>query len=212
MRGSVGGRHGDGEGGACGCVSLDDISNEWRNYMKKTRKWIGFVVALLCNTAFLLLCGYGRIHHLDTATYWDPFLGVIAVFVLACGNLSIAVQLFFRCKYRHLKRRTFDRKLWRQCFVMAVYYVGSVLYLSVMMYEFMVSYLSIFAIALSPLWLLGGSRTLWRAGEDEEAYYLDDSGKWYVVHAVTENDKVIELKCTAPGDRTRIIVIEKKMQ
>ena len=119
------------------CFAGPFISNEWRNYMKKTRKWIGFVVALLCNTAFLLLCGYGRIHHLDTATYWDPFLGVIAVFVLACGNLSIAVQLYFRSKYRHLKRWTFDRKFWRQCIVMAVYYAGSVFYLSVMMYEFM---------------------------------------------------------------------------
>ena len=178
--------------------------------MKKTTKWLIFVVALLCNTAFLLFCGYGKIHHEETVTYWDPFLGVVAVLVLACGNISVAVQLYFRGKYRYLKCRTFDLKFWRQCLLLTIYYIGSLWYLSAMTYDFMVSYLSIFAIALSPLWLLGGSRTLWWLQDGGESYYLDDFGKWYEVHAVTENDNVVELKCTAPGDRDRTVTIEKK--
>lgn len=180
--------------------------------MKKTTKLIVFVVALLCNTAFLLLCGYGKIHHEETATYWDPILGVAAVLVLALGNVGAFVQLYFRSKYRRLKCRTFDWKFWRQCVLLTIYYIGSLWYLSAMTYEFMVSYLSLFAIALSPLWLLGGSRTLWRAKDGGEAYYLDDLGKCYVVHAITENDKVVEIRCTAPGDRERTITIEKKKQ
>ena len=178
--------------------------------MKKSTKWICFVAALLCNTAFLLLCGYGQIHHEETATYWDPLLGIAAVIVLACGNVGVGVQLYFRSKYRHLKCRTFDWKFRRQCLVLVIYYIGSLIYLSAMKYEFMVSYLSIFAIALSPLWLLGGSRTLWRAPDGEEAYYIDDLGKWYEVHEVTENAKVVEIRCTAPGDRERTVTIEKK--
>jgi hypothetical protein len=180
--------------------------------MKKSTKLIGFVIALLCNTAFLLLCGYGKIHHEETVTYWDPLLGVVAVLVLACGNISVVVQLYLRSQYRHLKRRTFDLKFWRQCILLVIYYVGSVFYLSVMRFDFMVSYLSIFAIALSPLWLLGGSRTLWRSQDDEGSYYLDDLGKWYEVHAVTENDYRMEIRCTAPGDRERTITVEKKKQ
>ena len=178
--------------------------------MKKTTKGIIFVIALLCNTAFLLLCGYGKIHHEETATYWDPILGVAAVLVLALGNVGVFVQLYFRSKYRRLKCRSFDLKFWRQCLFLVIYYVGSVAYLSAMTFDFMVSYLSLFAIALSPLWLLGGSRTLWREKDGEEAYYLDDLGKWYEVHAVTESDTMVELKCTAPGDRDRTITIEKK--
>ncbi len=180
--------------------------------MKKTTKLLIFMVALICNTLFLLLCGYGQIHHEETATYWDPILGVAAVFVLACGNTAVVVQLYFRSKYRYLKRRSFDWKFRRQCFLLTIYYIGSLWYLSAMTYEFMVSYLSIFAIALSPLWLLGGSRTLWRSQDGGEAYYLDDLGKWYVVHDVMENDYVVEIRCTAPGDRERTITIEKRKQ
>lgn len=180
--------------------------------MKKTTKLLIFMVALICNTLFLLLCGYGQIHHEETATYWDPVLGIVAVLVLAWGDTSVAVQLYFRAKYRHLKRRSFDWKFRRQCFLLAVYYIGSLWYLSAMTYEFMVSYLSLFAIALSPLWLLGGSRTLWRSENSEDAYYLDDRRRWYVVHEVTENDYVVELRCTAPGDRERTITIEKRKQ
>lgn len=177
--------------------------------MKKTTKLLIFVAALICNTAFLLLSGYGQIHHEETNTYLDPFLGVAAVVVLALGCTGVGVQLYFRSKYCHMERRTFDWKFLRQCLVLAIYYVGSVIYLSVMTYNFMVSYLSIFAIALSPLWMMGGSRTLWQSRGGGEAYYLDDSGKWYVVHEVTENDYVVEIKCTAPGDRDRTVTIEK---
>ena len=180
--------------------------------MKKTTKLLIFVVALLCNTAFLLLCGYGKIHHEETVTYWDPFLGVIAVLVLACGNISVVVQLYLRSKYRHLKRRTFDLKFWRQCLLLAIYYIGSVFYLSVMRYDFMVSYLSLFAIALSPLWLLGGSRTLWWSQDGGESYYLDDFGKWYEVLEVRENDDKVEIKCTPSDGSVRSVTIEKRKQ
>ncbi len=178
--------------------------------MKKSTKLLIFAVALVCNALFLLLCGYGQIHHVDTATYWDPPLGVVAVLVLAGGNTSVAVQMYFRSKYRHLKCRTFGWKFWRQCVLLAIYYIGSVCYLSAMRYDFMVSYLSLFAIALSPLWLLGGSRTLWKSEHGEEAYYLDERRNWYEVHAVTETDAMVEIRCTAPGDRERTIAIEKK--
>ena len=177
--------------------------------MKKITKWLIFVVALLCNTAFLLLCGYGTIHHEETATYWDPILGVVAVLALAWGNVGVGVQVYYRIKYHGLKCRSFDLKFWRQCLFMVIYYVGSVVYLSVMTFDFMVSYISIFAIALSPFWLLGGSRVLWTAKDSDAAYYLDDSGKWYEVHTVTENDDVMEIRCTAPGDRERTITIGK---
>ncbi len=180
--------------------------------MKKTTKLLIFAVALLCNTAFLVLCGYGKIHHEETVTYWDPLLGIVAVLVLACGNISVIVQLYLRSKYRHLKRRAFDLKFWRQCLLLAIYYIGSVFYLSIMMYDFMVSYLSIFAIALSPLWLLGGSRTLWWSQDGGESYYLDDFGKWYEVLEVRENDDRVEIKCTPSDGSVRRVTIEKRKQ
>ena len=178
--------------------------------MKKSTKLMGFIVALVVNTAFLLLCGYGQIHHEETVTYWDPVLGIAAVFVLAWGNISVVVQLYYRSKYRHLKRRTFDWKFWRQCLVLVIYYIGSVCYLSVMRFDFMVSYLSVFAIALSPLWLLGGSRTLWQMQDGEEAYYLDDLGKWYEVSEVREHDDKVEIKCTPQDGSVRAVIIEQR--
>ncbi len=178
--------------------------------MKRPTKLICFFIALLCNAAFLILCGYGKIHHEETVTHWDPFLGVVAVLVLAVGNINVVVQVYLRNKYRYLKRRTFDRKFWRQCFLLALYYIGGVCYLSIMRYDFMVSYLSIFAIALSPLWLLGGSRTLWRSEDDAESYYLDDFGKWYEVREVTETDERVEIRCTSPDGSVRSVLLEKK--
>lgn len=180
--------------------------------MKKTTKLLWFVVALLCNTAFLLLCGYGQINHPDTATYLDPLLGVGAVLALAWGCTGVAVQVYFRGKYRHLERRAFDWKFWRQCFLLAAYYIGSVVYLSAMAYDFMVSYLSLFAIALSPLWLLGGSRTLWTSQDGTESYFLDDFGIWYEVREVTENEDRVEIRCTAADGSVRAVTIEKRNQ
>lgn len=178
--------------------------------MKKTTKLIGFIIALVVNTAFLLLCGYGQIHHEETVTYWDPLLGIAAVLVLACGNISVWVQVYYRNKYRHLKCRSFDWKFWRQCIFLILYYIGSVCYLSLMRFDFMVSYLSIFAIALSPLWLLGGSRTLWKSQDGGEAYYLDDFGKWYEVREVTQGEDMVEIKCTSQDGSVRAVTIEKR--
>lgn len=180
--------------------------------MKKPKKWIIFFVAVACNIIFFLLCGYGKVQHPDTASYLDPFLGVIAVLALSYGEMKVGAQLYCRYKYTHLKCRTFDLKFWRQCISLAAYYVGSLVYLSAAVTIYKASYLSIFALVLCPLWLMGGSRTLWSGHTGEESFYMDESAKWYEVSNVMENDDVVEIKCQAPGDRERTISIAKKKQ
>jgi len=96
--------------------------------------------------------------------------------------------------------------------VLAGYYVGSLTYLAAAITIYKASYLSVFALVLCPLWLAGGSRTLWTGEEGEASYYLDEASKWYEVSNVTENDDVVEIKCKAPGDRERTISIAKKNQ
>lgn len=179
--------------------------------MKKTSKAAIFVAAVLVNIIFFLLCGYGKVQHEDTASYLDPFLGAIAVAVLAYGETSLILQLYFRSKYSSLECRTFDKKFWRQCILVAAYYIGTLVYLSLAVTVYKASYLSIFAMVLCPLWMTG-SRTLWTGHTGEESYYLDDLGEWYVVSNVMENDDVVELTCQAPGDRERTISIGKKKQ
>lgn len=177
--------------------------------MTKGTKQLIFVAAVFVNIVFFLLCGYGKVQQPDTASYLDPFLGAIAVAVLAYGETSVTVQLYLRNKYQRLKRRAFDIKFWRQCILFTLYYVGSVLYLSVALYDFSPSYISIFAMVLCPLWMTG-SRTLWTGDAGEDSYYLDDLGKWYVVSNVMENEDVVEIRCAALGDRERVITIAKK--
>jgi len=170
---------------------------------KNTRKYL-FAGALVFNILFFLLCGYQNAHQEHTATYLDPFLGVIAVVVLAYGEKNLITQFYFRNKYKQLNRRTFDKKFPVQCAALALYYAGSLAYLAVALYDFSVSYLAIFAMALCPLWL-NGSNTLWTGEIGEESFYLDDRGKWYVVSQVTENEAIVEITGTAPGDRERTI-------
>lgn len=179
--------------------------------MKKNTRPTIFFAAVVCNIIFFLLCGYGKVQQPDTASYLDPFLGVLAIAVLAYGETSLITQLYLKNKYKGLECRMFDIKFWRQCILFTVYYVGCLIYLSVMIYDFSVSYISIFALALCPLWMTG-SRTLWVGERGEASYYLDDLGKWYVVSNVMENDDVVEIKCAAPGDRERTITIAKKKQ
>jgi len=180
--------------------------------MKKTTKPILFFAAVAVNTIFFLLCGYGKVRHPDTASYLDPFLGVIAILALAYGEMKLGVQLYCRIKYKHLKCRTFDMKFWWQLISIAVYYAGSLVYLSVAVTVYKAGYISVFALVLSPLWLTGGSRTLWTDHSGEEAYYLDEAAKWYKVSNIMENDDVLEITCRAPGDRERTISIAKKKQ
>ena len=180
--------------------------------MKKITKPAVFVAAVLVNIIFFLLCGYGKVRHPDTASYLDPFLGALAVAVLAYGETSLLIQLYFRSKYSSLKRRTFDMKFWLQLFVLAAYYVGTLVYLSAALTIYKASYMAVFALVLCPLWMTGGSRTLWTGHTGEESYYLDEAAKWYVVSDVMENDDVVEIKCKAPGDRERTISIAKKKQ
>ena len=179
--------------------------------MKKEVKSIAFIATLLFNIAFFLLCGYGKVHQPQTATYLDPFLGTIAVAVLAYGETNLILQLYCVTKYKALAIRRFDIKFFRQCSLFIVYYVACLVYLSVMLYEFSVSYIAIFALVLCPLWMTG-SRTLWTGEQGEASYFLDELGKWYVVSNVMENDDVVEIKCAAPGDRERTITIAKKKQ
>ena len=179
--------------------------------MKKTTKPVIFVAAVFANIVFFLLCGYGKVQHPDTASYLDPFLGAIAVAVLAYGESTWLIQLYCAGKYKGLKCRRFDIKFWRQTLLFVVYYVGSLIYLSVAFSVYKASYLSIFAMVLCPLWMTG-SRTLWTGESGGESYYLDELAKWYVVSNVMENDDVLEIKCTAPGDRERVITIAKKNQ
>jgi len=180
--------------------------------MKRTAKPILFFVAVAVNIIFFLLCGYGKVQIPNTASYLDPFLGAVAVAVLAYGEANLLIQLYCRSKYHTLKRRTFDMKFWRQLSTIAVYYIGTLIYLAVATMVYKAGYISIFAIVLSPLWLAGGSRTLWSGHTGEEAFYLDESAKWYEVSNVMENDDVVEIKCQAPGDRERTISIAKKKQ
>ena len=180
--------------------------------MKKMMKWLFFAVAVALNTLFLIACDYGKVQHPDTASYVDPFFGVLAVAALAFGEAKVGVQLYYRCKYKNLDCRSFDMKFWRQCSALAVYYIGSLVYLSAAITIYRASYLSIFAIILCPLWLAGGSRTLWTGDVGEDSFYLDESAKWYEVSNVMENDDVVEIKCKAPGDRERTISIVKKKQ
>ena len=180
--------------------------------MNKKIKLLLFISAVVVNVIFFLACGYGKVIQPDTAFYLDPILGVIGIAALAFGEVRLLIQIYYRTKYQHLRCRTFDFRFWRHCIVFALYYIGSLLYLSAAYYDFSSGYLSIFALALCPLWLTGTSRTLWYGGSGEESYYLDDSCKWYLVKNVMENDDVVEITCTAPGDRERVITIAKKKQ
>ena len=180
--------------------------------MKKTTKPLIFFAAVAVNIIFFLMCDYGKVQHPDTASYLDLFLGVLAVLSLSYGEMKFGAQLYCRGKYAHLKCRTFDLKFWLQCISLATYYVGSLVYLASAVTIYKASYLSIFALIISPLWLTGGSRTLWSGHTGEDSYYLDEGTKWYEVSNVMENDDVVEIKCQAPGDRERTISIAKKKQ
>ena len=180
--------------------------------MENYKKSLFYVAAVIANAAFFTLCDYGKVHHPDTASYLDSFLGIVAVVALSAGVARVGVQIYYRCKYKNLNCRTFDMKFWRQCSALAVYYIGSLVYLAVAYSIYKASYLSIFAIILCPLWLPGGSRTLWRGHTGEDSFYLDETTKWYEVSNIMENDDVVEIKCQAPGDRERTISIAKKKQ
>jgi len=180
--------------------------------MEKYKKLLIYVVAVIANAAFFTFCGYGKVQHPDTASYLDPFLGIVAVVALSAGDARVGVQIYYRCKYKNLNCRTFDMKFWRQCVLLVAYYVGSLVYLSTAVTIYKASYLSVFALILCPLWLTGGSRTLWTGHTGEESFYLDETTKWYEVNNVMENDDVVEITCKAPGDRERTISIAKKKQ
>lgn len=179
--------------------------------MKKQTTFIIFLAAAV-NIIFFLVCDYGKVQVPDTSRLLDPILGALAVAALAFGEAKVIVQIYFRDKYRKMKARTFDMKFWKQCFAIVLYYVGNIVFLAASHSIYKAGYISIFALVLSPLWLSGGSRVLWTDHSGEEAYFLDESTKWYKVSKLMENDDVLEITCQAPGDRERTISIPKKMQ
>lgn len=180
--------------------------------MKKQTKFIIFLAAAVANIIFFWVFDYGKVQVPDTSKLLDPILGVLAVLALAFGETNVISQIYFRDKYRKMKKRTFDIKFWRQCFVLFLYYVGTLVFLASSHSIYDAGYMSIFAIVLSPLWLSGGSRVLWTDHSGEEAYYINESAKWYKVSKVMENEDVLEITCQAPGDRERTISIPKIMQ
>lgn len=127
---------------------------------------------------------------------------------LAVGESSVIWQLLLKDRFRSLKRRRFDYKLWRQCIAIFLYYAISIVFVSAIVYTYSVFYIAVFALILCPFWVTG-SRTLWMG---EEAYYLNDLGRLYKVSKVMENDEVVEMLCQRPGDRERTITIAKKKQ
>ena len=179
--------------------------------MKKSTKLILFFAAVAVNIIFFLVCDYGKVQIPNTASVLDPFLGAIAVAVLAYGETSLFIQLYFRTKYKTMKIRSFDVRFWWQLLAIAAYYVGTIVYLAASVSPYKAGYISVFAIVLCPLWMTG-SRTLWTGEIGETSFYIDDMAKWYEVSNVMENDDVMEIKCQAPGDRERTISIAKKKQ
>lgn len=190
---------------------IDGFGKE-KNEMKKITKLLIFLVAAAVNIGFFLACGYGKVQLPNTSDLLDPFLGTLAVVALAYGEMLLMLQIYFRDKYRAFEKRVFDFKFWRQCFAIAVYYVGILIFFAASNSVYEAGYMAIFAIVLSPLWLSGGSRVLWTDHSGSEAYFLNESAKWFVVSNVMENDDVVEIKCKAPGDRERTISVAKKKQ
>ena len=128
--------------------------------MKKYTKLIIFFLAAAVNVVFFLLCGYGKVQMPNTSNLLDPLLGIIAVAALAFGEMRLITQLYFRGKYREMRIRTFDFKFLRQCFAIVAYYVGTLAYLAMATTIYKAGYISVFAIALCPLWMIGGAAFL----------------------------------------------------
>ena len=168
-----------------------------------------FIAACIWNIIFLYLCGFWQQIPLNIDYFIDIFFGVLSVLLLSLGNVSVITQIVGRIKFKELKRKTFDKKFLRQCILLVIFYVGSLVYVRELVFVHGAFYVALFAFVMSVGWL-GGSRTLWMGAEG--GFYLNETGKLYHVSAVVENDKVFELACTRKGERDRTITIEKKKE
>lgn len=164
-------------------------------------------VACVWNVLFFFLCGYWQQMYLNVEWFIDLFFGILAVILLALGEIGVFWQIYYRNRFRTCKREVFDKKFIRQCVLLVLYHIVVVGFISSIVYVQSVFYIALFAVVLSTGWLRG-SKTLWTSQED--SYFLTETGKLYHVEAVTENAKVIEIACTALGERDRTITIEKK--
>ncbi len=166
-----------------------------------------FLMACIWNILFLYLCGFWQQIPLNIDYFIDIFFGVLSIILLSLGNTSVIIQMICRVKFSKIKKKVFDKKYIRQCLLFFVFYIGSVFYVQELVFVHGAFYVALFAFVMSVGWL-GGSRTLW-IGE-EGGYYLNETGKFYHVTTVAENEKVYELACTRAGERDRTITIEKK--
>lgn len=175
--------------------------------MKKPVKILIVLVAVALNVLFFHLCGYWQQMQYLEVSYIDLFFGIIAVIVLALGETSIIIQIYYRYKFRALQKRAFDKRFWLQCFLIVFFYCASVYFSTVLIYSYSIFYIAILAFLSSIGWMKG-SRVLW-SGETE-SYYQNERCKLYTVSNVMENDEVFELACSASGERDRTITIAKK--
>lgn len=171
------------------------------------KKLLIFVAACVWNIAFLYLCGFWQQIPLNEDYYIDILFGVLSVFLLSMGNVSVVLQIVCRKRFAKLQKKVFDKKFIRQCVLFLIFYVGSLLYVRELVFELGAFYVALLAFVMSVGWL-SGSRVLWKG--EENSYYLNEGCKLYKVENILENDKVFELACTRAGERDRTITIEKR--
>ncbi len=171
------------------------------------RRLIVLFITSIWNVLFFYLCGYWQQMHLNIDSFIDLFFGVLAVILLSLGEASVIRQIYYRTRFRTLKRKAFDRKFIRQCVLLLFYHMIVISFLLALVYVQSLFYIAILVVVFCGGWLQG-SKTLWTGEED--SYYLNESGKLYHVESVVENDKVFELACTRTGERDRTITIPKK--
>ncbi len=175
--------------------------------MNKKRKAAIFVITIIVNVLFYYLCGYWQQMKYNITSYIDLLFGVLSLILLGVGEVSVAVQLFYRNKYKNLKKRVFELQFVRQCVLLILFYVCSLLFTKVLIFINTLFYLPILALCLSVFWTRG-SRILWTG--EEESFYLSELGMFYRISNITENDDVIELTGIDKNNRDRNILIRKR--
>ena len=179
--------------------------------MNKTIKATIFLVAAVLNALFFYLCGYWQQIQFHTPTYQkiDWVCGILAVIILAMGEMYTLVQIYYRKKYTGMTKKVFGIRFWRQCILLVLFYVASLALMSNLLFTFIIYYIAVFAIVLSFGWMKG-SAIIWTDESGSSGYYMTEKGVFYTVREIMENTQVWELACSRPGDRERIITIYKK--
>ncbi len=177
--------------------------------MNKKAKWILLLTTMLLNTVFFFLCGYWQDIAQSKYKFIDILFGVLAVIGLSSGITSIIQQIYCRKKLSSLTKRELSFRFPLQCLLLIVYYVGALLLMLELVFNFSVFYLAAFGAFFS-LFLQRGSQVLWTG--EEKSYYLDETGRLFTVNNINENDDAMELACSIEGDRDRNITIYKRKQ